>query len=81
MSFVNVSVICNCTQLKMNNLFWPDENSIEQCFAANIVQCCQQYCSTLLHLIAGLFRLNNTLVCGKCLELLCFAVIGQFYEF
>ena len=21
------------------------------------------------------------LVCGKCLELLCFAVIGQFYEF
>ena len=48
------------TQLKMNNLFWPDENSIEQCFAAHIVQGCQQYCSTLLHLIAGLFRLNNT---------------------
>ena len=22
------------TQQKMNNLFWPDENSIEQCFAA-----------------------------------------------
>ena len=22
----------------MNNLFWPDENNIEQCFAANIVQ-------------------------------------------
>ena len=41
------------TQQKMNNLFWPDENSIEQCFAAHIVQCCQQYCSTLLHLIAG----------------------------
>ena len=33
----------NCTQPKMNNLFWPDENSIEQCFAANIVQDCQQY--------------------------------------
>ena len=26
------------TQPKMNNLFWPDENSIEQCFAAHIVQ-------------------------------------------
>ena len=38
---------------KMNNLFLPDENSIEQCFAANIVQGCQQYCSTLLHLSAG----------------------------
>ena len=24
------------TQPKMNNLFWPDENSIEQCFAANV---------------------------------------------
>ena len=35
---------------KMNNLFWPDENSIEQCFAAHIVQCCQQYCSVLLSL-------------------------------
>ena len=43
-----------CTQQKMNNLFWPDESSIEQCFAAHIVQGCQQYCSTLLlHLIAG----------------------------
>ena len=41
------------TQQKMNNLFWPDENSNEQCFAAHIVQCCQQNCSTLLHLIAG----------------------------
>ena len=38
---------------KTHNLFWPDENSIEQCFAAHIVQGCQQYCSTLLHLIAG----------------------------
>ena len=38
---------------KMNNLFWADENSIEQCFAAHIVQCCQQYFSVLLHLIAG----------------------------
>ena len=25
------------TQPKMSNLFWPDENSIEQCFAAHIV--------------------------------------------
>ena len=29
------------------------ENRIEQCCAAHIVQCCQQYCSALLHLIAG----------------------------
>ena len=39
------------TQPKTNNLFWSDENSIEQCFAAHIVQGCQQYCWTLLHLI------------------------------
>ena len=31
----------------------PVENGIEQCFAANIVQYCQQYCSALLHLITG----------------------------
>ena len=41
------------TQQKMNNLFWPDENNIEECFAAHIIQGCQQYCSTLLDLIAG----------------------------
>ena len=29
------------------------ENRIEQCCAAHIVQCCQQYCSALLHLTAG----------------------------
>ena len=29
--------------LKTCNLFWPDENSIEQCFAAHIVLGCQQY--------------------------------------
>ena len=34
--------VCS-TQPKTNNLFWPDENNIEQCFAANIVQGCQQY--------------------------------------
>ena len=28
------------------------ENRIEQC-CAHIVQCCQQYCSALLHPIAG----------------------------
>ena len=45
-----VDVYKICTQQKMNNLFWPDENSIEQCFAAhipnnivdNIEQCGQQ---------------------------------------
>ena len=31
------------TQQKTHNLFWPDENSIEQCCAAHIVQGCQQY--------------------------------------
>ena len=31
------------TEPKINNLLLPDENSIEQCFAANIVQYCQQY--------------------------------------
>ena len=29
------------------------ENSIEQCFTTHIVQCCQQYCSALLHLIVA----------------------------
>ena len=46
----------NCwslTHVKMHNLFRVDENSLEQCCAAHIVQCCQQYCSVLLHLIAG----------------------------
>ena len=45
----------------MNNLFWPDENSIEQCLAAHIVQDCQKYCSTLLHLILLLIILLTTL--------------------
>ena len=40
------------TQQEMNNLFWNDENSIEQCCAAHILQCFQQYCSALLHLTA-----------------------------
>ena len=29
------------------------ENRMQQCCWGNIVQCCQQYCSALLHLIAG----------------------------
>ena len=41
------------TQQKTRNLFWVDENSREQCCAAHIVRCCQQYCSALLRLIAG----------------------------
>ena len=28
------------TQQETHNLFWPDENSIEQCCAAHIVQGC-----------------------------------------
>ena len=47
------------TRVKTHNLFRVDENSLKQCCAAHIVQCCQHYCSTLLHLIAGQFRLNN----------------------
>ena len=41
------------TRVKTHNLFRVDENSLEQCCAAHIVQCCQQYCSAFLHLIAG----------------------------
>ena len=41
------------TRVKTHNLFRVDENSLEQCCVAHIVQCCQQYCSALLHLIAG----------------------------
>ena len=33
------------------------------------------------HMFTGENMENMSLVCGKCLELLCFAVIGQFYEF
>ena len=42
-------------QLKKHDQFRAVENNIEQCFAANIVGnvACQQYCSVLLHLIAG----------------------------
>ena len=29
------------------------QNRPEQCFAAHIVQCCHQYCSELLNLLAG----------------------------
>ena len=48
-----LAVCKQSTQQKTHNLFWPDENSIQQCCAAHIVQGCQQYCSTLLHLIVG----------------------------
>ena len=38
------------TQRKTHNLFRVDENSIEQCCAAHVVQCCQQYCLALMSL-------------------------------
>ena len=41
------------TQHKTHNLFTVVENSIVQCCAAHVVHSCQQYCSVLLHLIAG----------------------------
>ena len=47
---VQVGIFCT-TQQKMNNLFRVDENRLEQCFAAHIVQGFQQYCLALLHLI------------------------------
>ena len=52
MSFPELE-ISYATQEKTNNMFWVAENNIEQCFAACIVRCCQQYCSTLLSLTAG----------------------------
>ena len=42
---LSVLVFVSLTQRKSHKLFRAVENSIEQCFAANIVQCCQQYCS------------------------------------
>ena len=44
---------------KNYHLFKVVENRMQQCCAARIVHSCQQYCSALLHLIAGWFRLNN----------------------
>ncbi len=35
------------------HLFKVVENRMQQCCAAHIVHSCQQYCSALLHLIAG----------------------------
>ena len=31
---------CTCAHIKMHNLIRIDEDRIEQCFAVNIVQCC-----------------------------------------
>ena len=50
---IHVTKILCTTQPKVHNLFRVVKNSIEQCCAAHIVQCCQQYCSALLRLIAG----------------------------
>ena len=41
------------TRLKKYHLFKVVENRMQQCCAAHIVRSCQQYCSALLHLIAG----------------------------
>ena len=59
----------NCwslTHVKMHNLFRVDENSLEQCCAAHIVQCCHslvnnivQYCYTWLQANSGSTMLNN----------------------
>ena len=50
------------TQQKTHNLFWPDENSIEQCCAAHIVQGCQQHWTSWwawISLQSGVTMLNN----------------------
>ena len=41
------------------SLFRVEINRAKQCFAAHVVQCCQQYYSVLLHLSAGWSKLNN----------------------
>ncbi len=41
------------TRQKNYHLFKVVENRMQQCCAAHIVHSCQQYCSALLHLIAG----------------------------
>ena len=47
----------------MHNLFRVDENSLEQCWAAHIVQCCQpysvQHCYTWSQANSGSTILNN----------------------
>ena len=51
-----------CTQQKTHNLFWPDENRIEQCCAAHIVQGCQQHWTSWwawISLQSGVTMLNN----------------------
>ena len=51
-----------CTQQKTHNLFWPDENRIEQCCAAHIVQGCQQHWTSWwawITLQSGVTMLNN----------------------
>ena len=40
-------------QQKTHNLFRAAENSTVQRCAAHVAHSCQQYCSALLHLIAG----------------------------
>ena len=51
-TLIKLFIFCACiyTRPKTHRLFRVDENSIEQCCAAHIVQCCQQYCSALLSL-------------------------------
>ena len=43
------------TQLKINNLFWLDENSIEQCFAGHIA--CARLSTILFNIVTPDCRL------------------------
>ena len=47
------------------NCYTVLEKKIQQCFATHIVQCCQQYCSALLHLIQAQ-RTTNKLTAKHC---------------
>ena len=63
--FSTQPVLCGLVTYTPKNyhLFKVDKNRMQQCCAAHIVHSCQQYClwycSALLRLIAGWFRLNN----------------------
>ena len=51
-----------CVHRKTHNLFWPDENRIEQCCAVHIVQGCQQHWTSWwawISLQSGVTMLNN----------------------
>ena len=70
---VNVTFCIHFQHSLHSQKIWVDENKIEQCFAAHIVQCYQQHCSALLHLynfVAFCFR-----QCGKIIGRVSFVIV------